>query len=108
MGGRGRHYGAGEGDPRVFAFADVCGRTEDVLGERLCIGGVQGMQRRAPDVQSHSCCTQSVLSVLIRNFRFALRDGPDTKIDLHRGILPRPMIAGEGGAKVPLLVSRVR
>ncbi len=108
MGGRGRHYGAGKGNSRLFAFADICGRAEDVLGEGLRFGGIQGMQFPVFDARSHSYVVQSVLSVIIRNYRFALRDGPDTKIDLHRGILPRPMIAGEDGARVPLLVSRVQ
>jgi len=50
---------------------------------------------------------KAVLSVLIRNFAFELRDGPSTKIERVRGILPRPTVSGEKGAKVPLRVRRL-
>ncbi|EGN92322.1 hypothetical protein SERLA73DRAFT_191276 [Serpula lacrymans var. lacrymans S7.3] len=50
---------------------------------------------------------KAVLSVLIRSFAFELRDGPDTKIERARGLLPRPRVAGEQGCRVPLLVRRV-
>ncbi|KAF8148841.1 cytochrome P450 [Crassisporium funariophilum] len=50
---------------------------------------------------------KSVLSVLIRNFIFEFPEGPNTKIGKHRSILPRPKVAGEVGAKVPLRVRRV-
>lgn len=50
---------------------------------------------------------QAVLSVLIRNYAFELRDGPETKIETRRGILPRPSVAGEEGAKLPLKVRRL-
>ena len=47
---------------------------------------------------------QAVLSVLIKNFVFELRDGPETKLEMGRGFLPRPRVAGEVGCKVPLRV----
>ncbi|KAN0098017.1 Cytochrome P450 [Tylopilus felleus] len=48
-----------------------------------------------------------VLSVLVKNFVFELRDGPETAIDMARGhLLPRPKVAGEQGTAVPLLVRR--
>ncbi|KAH7921992.1 cytochrome P450 [Leucogyrophana mollusca] len=50
---------------------------------------------------------KAVLSVLIKNFSFELRDGPETKIDLARGVLPRPKIEGEDGCMVPLRVRRL-
>ena len=50
---------------------------------------------------------QAVLSVLIRNFVFEFRDGPETKIELSRGLLPRARVAGETGAQVPLRIRRV-
>ncbi|KAJ7755153.1 cytochrome P450 [Mycena metata] len=50
---------------------------------------------------------KAVLSVLIRNFVFEFPDGPETKIDLHDGIVPRPKVAGQNGAKVPMTVRRV-
>ena len=50
---------------------------------------------------------QAVIFVLIKGFRFELRDGPDTKFEIKRAILPRPRISGEGGTKLPLRVRRV-
>ncbi|KAL0564414.1 hypothetical protein V5O48_017634 [Marasmius crinis-equi] len=50
---------------------------------------------------------KSVLSVLIRNYRFEFPDGPETKIELARGILPRPKVEGSAGPKVPLRVRKV-
>ncbi|KAF8545928.1 cytochrome P450 [Imleria badia] len=47
-----------------------------------------------------------VLSILVKNFVFELRDGPETVIELARGILPRPKVAGEQGTAVPLRVRR--
>lgn len=51
--------------------------------------------------------TQAALSVLIRNYTFEFPGGKDTKIDVHRSILPRPKVAGEIGSRVPLTVRRV-
>lgn len=45
--------------------------------------------------------------MLIRNYAFELRDGPETKVEIRRGILPRPSVAGEEGAKLPLRVRRL-
>jgi len=50
---------------------------------------------------------KAVLSVLIRNYSFEFLDGPDTKIEKHRGILARPKVEGQKGAMVPLRVKRV-
>ncbi|KAI9572414.1 cytochrome P450 [Boletus coccyginus] len=47
---------------------------------------------------------KAVLTVLVKNFVFELRDGVDSKIEIGRGILPRPKIAGEVGCKLPLRV----
>ncbi|KAI6040734.1 cytochrome P450 [Pisolithus marmoratus] len=47
-----------------------------------------------------------VLSVLVKSFVFEMRDGPDTKVEVGRGILERPKLAGEVGTKVPLRVRR--
>ncbi|KAF7318169.1 Cytochrome P450 [Mycena chlorophos] len=49
---------------------------------------------------------QSVLSVLIRNYIFELPD-PAVKIQTHVAIVPRPKVAGESGARVPMRVRRV-
>ncbi|KAJ7766206.1 cytochrome P450 [Mycena metata] len=50
---------------------------------------------------------KAALSVLIRNFVFEFPDGPDTKIEKHVSIVPRPKVAGQNGAKVPLKVTWV-
>jgi hypothetical protein len=49
---------------------------------------------------------QAVLSVLVKSFVFEMRDGPETKVEIVRGILPRPRIVGEDGIGVPLRVRR--
>ncbi|OCB92139.1 cytochrome P450 [Sanghuangporus baumii] len=52
---------------------------------------------------------KSVLSVLIRNYAFSLRDGPETKIDRVTTLLPRPKVAGEPGYAMPMrLILRER
>ncbi|THG99618.1 hypothetical protein EW145_g7233 [Phellinidium pouzarii] len=45
---------------------------------------------------------KSVLSVLIRNYVFDMRDGPETKIDVITTILPRPKVVGEQGYAMPM------
>ena len=50
---------------------------------------------------------QAVLGVLVKHYSFELRDGPETKIEFCRGVLPRPRVAGETGACVPMHVRRV-
>ncbi|KAI6012644.1 cytochrome P450 [Pisolithus orientalis] len=49
---------------------------------------------------------KAVMSVLVKNFVFEMRDGPDTQVELGRGLLPRPRIVGEQGTAVPLRVRR--
>jgi len=50
---------------------------------------------------------KAVLSTLIRNFKFEFHDGPQTKLGIAGGILPRPKVLGEEGSRVPLLVKKV-
>lgn len=45
-----------------------------------------------------------MLTVLIKNFVFELRDGVDSKIEIGRGLVLRPKVAGEVGCKLPLRV----
>lgn len=47
-----------------------------------------------------------MLSVLVKHFVFELRDGPETKIEMVLGLLPRPRVTGEEGSAVPLRVRR--
>ncbi|CCL99011.1 uncharacterized protein FIBRA_01019 [Fibroporia radiculosa] len=76
-----------QGHKHLLSFVD---------GPRICLG--RGFAQAE---------FKAVLSVLIRNYVFEFRDGPDTKIEIVRGILPRPAIAGETGARIPLRVRRV-
>jgi hypothetical protein len=51
--------------------------------------------------------TQATLSVLVRNYAFELRDGPDTKLEIGRVLGLRPKVAGEEECCMPLRVRRV-
>ncbi|KAG1742265.1 cytochrome P450 [Suillus paluster] len=62
----------------------------------LTEGGISGRPRKS----------KTVLSVLVKNFMFEMRDGPDTQLEIARGILPRPRVVGEDGTGVPLRVRR--
>ncbi|KAI8984875.1 cytochrome P450 [Trametes punicea] len=50
---------------------------------------------------------KAVLGVLIKNYTFELPNGPETTIEYTMGVLPRPRVAGEEGACVPMRVRRV-
>ena len=45
--------------------------------------------------------------MLLKNYTFELRDGPETKMEHCRSVLPRPRVAGEPGANVPMRVRRI-
>ncbi|KAJ6562221.1 cytochrome P450 [Mycena capillaripes] len=49
---------------------------------------------------------KAALSVLVRNFTFEFPGGPETEIIRHRGLIPRPKVAGQLGAHVPMRVRR--
>ncbi|RDX44734.1 cytochrome P450 [Lentinus brumalis] len=77
---------------------------------------VQGHRHLLTFVDGHRMCLgrgfalaefKAVLGVLIKNYSFELPDGPETKIEYCRGVLPRPRVAGEKGACVPMRVRRV-
>ena len=48
-----------------------------------------------------------MLFVLVRNFAFELRDGPETRIKTKVAIMSRPTIEGEEGTQFPLRVRRL-
>jgi len=73
-----------QGFHHLFTFGD---------GPRICIGRAFA-----------SAEFKAVLSVLIRNYVFELRDGPETPIETIMTILPRPKVAGEKGYALPLRV----
>ncbi|KAI1792527.1 cytochrome P450 [Ganoderma leucocontextum] len=77
---------------------------------------VQGHRHLLTFVDGHRMCLgrgfalaefKAVLGVLIKNYRFELPDGPETKIEFCRGVLPRPRVVGEKGANLPMRVRRV-
>ena len=47
------------------------------------------------------------MSVLVRNYKFELRDGPETKIGTMTTLTPRAKIEGESGWAVPMRVRRI-
>ncbi len=49
---------------------------------------------------------QAVLSVLVRNFVFEMRDGPETKVEDIVTILRRPKVEGEEGFALPMRIRR--
>ncbi|KAI6037494.1 cytochrome P450 [Pisolithus marmoratus] len=51
---------------------------------------------------------KTVLWVVIKNFVLEMRDGPNTKVEITRGIMLRPRIAGEDGIKVPMRVTQYK
>ncbi|KAK7053769.1 cytochrome P450 [Favolaschia claudopus] len=76
-----------QGHRHILSFHD---------GPRICLGKAFALAE-----------FKAVLSVLIRNFVFEFPDGPDTTIETHVAIVPRPKVFGQDGAKVPLRVRRV-
>ncbi|TFK35081.1 cytochrome P450 [Crucibulum laeve] len=71
---------------RLLSFGD---------GTRICLGKAFTLAEM-----------KAVIMVLIRSYSFELPNGPNTKIERHSSLLPRPKIAGQDGAKVPLRVRR--
>ncbi|PIL36501.1 cytochrome P450 [Ganoderma sinense ZZ0214-1] len=76
---------------------------------------VQGHRHLLTFVDGHRMCLgrgfalaefKAVLGVLVKNYRFELPDGPETTIEHCRGVLPRPRVAGEKGANLPMRVRR--
>jgi len=65
-------------------------------GPRICLGKLFAVAE-----------FKAVLSVLIRNYVFEMRDGPETKIETLITLLPRPRVVGEEGPIMPLRVRRV-
>ncbi|KAJ3498395.1 hypothetical protein NLJ89_g10225 [Agrocybe chaxingu] len=95
-----------EFEPERWLETDGCSRAKEIQGyrhiltfsdgPRICLGKSFALTE-----------FKAVLSVLVRNYTFRLPDGPDTKIENHRSILPRPKVAGKKGAQVPMKVKRV-
>ncbi|PCH41705.1 cytochrome P450 [Wolfiporia cocos MD-104 SS10] len=84
----------------------IPGRAQEIQGHRHLLTFVDG-PRICLGRGFALAEFKAVLSVLIRNYAFGFRDGPGTKIETVRGILPRPSVAGEKGARVPLRIRRL-
>jgi len=90
-----------QGHRHLLTFSD---------GPRTCLGKDFAIMEFKVIAMTHPVSTrlivvQAVLLVLVKNFVFEMRDGPET-VEIVRGILPRPRIVGEGGIGVPLRIRR--
>ncbi|KAI6040867.1 cytochrome P450 [Pisolithus marmoratus] len=93
----------------VKVFCPECWLEEDGIPKKA--QDIQAYQHILTFVDSPRTCLgkgfavaefKAVMSVLVKNFVFEMRDGPDTQVELGRGFLPRPKIVGEEGTNVPL------
>ncbi|KAJ7886186.1 cytochrome P450 [Mycena olivaceomarginata] len=87
-------------------FEEVTAPAKDLLGHRHLLTFHDG-PRTCLGKSFALAEFKAALSVLIRNYVFEFPDGPETKIENHLTIVPRPKVAGQNGAKVPLRVTRV-
>ncbi|KAG1766150.1 cytochrome P450 [Suillus occidentalis] len=83
----------------------IGGKAKEVQGHRHLLTFVDG-PRTCLGKDFAIAEFKTVLSVLVKNFVFEMRDGPDTPVEVARGILPRPRVVGEDGIGVPLRVRR--
>ncbi|KAG1839466.1 cytochrome P450 [Suillus tomentosus] len=83
----------------------IGGKAKEVQGHRHLLTFVDG-PRTCLGKDFAIMEFKTVLSVLVKNFVFEMRDGPNTPVEVVTGILPRPRVVGEGGIGVPLRVSR--
>ncbi|KAG1750208.1 cytochrome P450 [Suillus lakei] len=90
---------------RWLAEDGISGKAKEVQGHRHLLTFVDG-PRTCLGKDFAIAEFKTVLSVLVKNFVFEMRDGPDTPVELVRGILPRPRVVGEDGIGVPLRVRR--
>ncbi|KAG1780532.1 cytochrome P450 [Suillus placidus] len=83
----------------------ISGKAKEVQGHRHLLTFVDG-PRTCLGKDFAIAEFKTVLLVLVKNFVFEMRDGPDTEVEIVRGILPRPRVVGEDGIEVPLRVRR--
>ncbi|KAG1901359.1 cytochrome P450 [Suillus fuscotomentosus] len=83
----------------------IGGKAKEVQGHRHLLTFVDG-PRTCLGKDFAIVEFKTVLLVLVKNFVFEMRDGPDTPVETVRGVLPRPRVAGEDGTGVPLRVRR--
>jgi cytochrome P450 len=83
----------------------ISGKAKEVQGHRHLLTFVDG-PRTCLGKDFAITEIKIVLSVLVKNFVFEMRDGQDTPVEVVRGIFPRPRVVGEDGIGVPLRVHR--
>ncbi|KAG2096081.1 cytochrome P450 [Suillus discolor] len=83
----------------------ISGKAKEVQGHRHLLTFVDG-PRACLGKDFAIIEFKTVVSVLVKNFVFEMRDGPDTPVEVVRGILLRPRVVGEDGTGVPLKVRR--
>ncbi|KAG1864029.1 cytochrome P450 [Suillus tomentosus] len=83
----------------------ISGKAKEVQGHRHLLTFVDG-PRTCLGKDFAIMELKTVLSVLVKNFVFEMQDGPDTPIEVARGVLPRPRVVGEDGTGVPLRIRR--
>ncbi|KAG2040943.1 cytochrome P450 [Suillus americanus] len=83
----------------------ISGKAKEIQGHRHLMTFVDG-PRTCLGKDFAIAEFKVVLSVLVKNFVFEMRDGPDTQVDIARGLLPRPRVVGEDSIGVPLRVCR--
>ncbi|KAG2125473.1 cytochrome P450 [Suillus clintonianus] len=90
---------------RWLAEDGISGKAKEVQGHKHLLTFVDG-PRTCLGKDFAIAEFKTVLLVLVKNFVFEMRDGPDTRIEVVRGILPRPRVVGEDSTGVPLKVRR--
>ncbi|KAH9936872.1 cytochrome P450 [Epithele typhae] len=95
-----------KGGEKEQEHAGLPRRAQEIQGHRHLLTFVDG-QRMCLGRGFALAEFKAVLGVLIKNYTFELRDGPETEIAHCRGVLPRPQVKGEVGACVPMRVRRV-
>ncbi|KAG1842981.1 cytochrome P450 [Suillus subalutaceus] len=96
---------AKEFKPDRWLTEDVIGKAKEVQGHRHLLTFADG-PRTCLGKDFALTEFKTVLSVLVKNFVFEMRDGPDTQVEVARGIFPRPRVVGEDGIGTPLRVRR--
>ncbi|KAH9853307.1 cytochrome P450 [Lenzites betulinus] len=102
-------WGADARDFRPERWLDEAGlpkKAQEVQGHRHLLTFVDG-PRMCLGRGFALAEFKAVLGVLVKNYTFELPNGPEMKIDYVRGVLPRPQVAGEAGACVPMRVRKV-
>ncbi|KAJ7164471.1 cytochrome P450 [Mycena filopes] len=92
---------------RWFTLKDDPVRAKELAGHHHLLTFLDGPRTCLGKGFALGRCFFAVLSVLVRNFRFEFPGGPRTEITRHRGLVPRPKVVGEAGARVPMKVMRV-